>query len=158
MSLSVIFLCLPRSKSTKSFGEALRCLDFGGIGTMATATVLVLLAFEWASDRNPWSSPQVITCLVLGVVFVGLFIFAESRARRPVIPLRFFTHRTRVGAYTAAFFHAISYSGLNYYAPIYFQGVRDQSASESGVSMLPLVLAFALVSTGSGYLITATKR
>lgn len=125
---------------------------------MGVTTVLLLLSFEWASQGIKWSSGQIIACLVTGSVAFVSFLFAEWRASRPVIPLRFFTHRTRIGGYASCFLHAIAYSGMNYYTPLFFQGVKGQSATRSGVSLLPLVLAFAIVSTGSGYLITATKR
>lgn len=74
------------------------------------------------------------------------------------MPLHLFTHPTRIGAYAAAFAHAMGYMGLNYYLPVYFQAVRGQSTSQSGISMLPLVTMFGLASTGAGYLITTTGR
>lgn len=125
---------------------------------MGATTLLLLLAFEWASQGISWASAQVLACIGLSVLSLCIFLYLETKAKRPVIPLRFFSHMTRVGAYGATFLHSFSYSGLNYYSPLYFQGVKGQSASESGVSLLPLVLAFAVVSTGSGYLITTTKR
>lgn len=119
---------------------------------------MLLLAFEWASLGESWGSTRIVFCLLVSSFAFVSFIFAETRAIKPVIPLRFFTHPTRIGAYTSAFFHAIGYMGLNYYLPIYFQAVRGESASQSGISMLPIVLMFGIVSTGAGYLITATKR
>lgn len=146
------------SRPSKTFLEAIKTLDIVGILAIGAATVLVLLAFEWASLGTPWSSPQVLISLIAAVLSLGFFLYAETKATKPVIPLRFFAHPTRIGAYLAAFFHSVGYMGLNYYLPIYFQAVRGQSASESGISMLPLVLMFGIASTGAGYLITATKR
>lgn len=146
------------SRPSKSFLEAIKTLDIVGILAIGAATVLTLLAFEWTSLGTSWSSPQVLISLITAALSLGFFIYAETKATRPVIPLRFFTHPTRIGAYLAAFFHAVGYMGLNYYLPIYFQAVRGQSASESGISMLPLVLMFGIASTGAGYLITATKK
>lgn len=146
------------SRPSKSFREAIKTLDMVGIFAIGAATVLLLLAFEWTSLGTSWSSPQVLISLITAALSLGFFIYAETKATKPVIPLRFFTHPTRIGAYLAAFFHAVGYMGLNYYLPIYFQAVRGQSASQSGVSMLPLVLMFGIASTGAGYLITATKK
>lgn len=146
------------SRPSKSIREAIKTLDIVGILAIGAATVLTLLAFEWTSLGTPWSSPQVLISLITATLSLGFFMYAETKATKPVIPLRFFTHPTRIGAYLAAFFHAVGYMGLNYYIPIYFQAVRGQSASESGVSMLPLVLMFGIASTAAGYLITATKR
>ncbi|POS75852.1 hypothetical protein DHEL01_v205758 [Diaporthe helianthi] len=156
--LIITVLFLNMSRPSKSIREAIKTLDFVGILAIGAATVLVLLAFEWASLGTPWSSPQVLISLVTAALSLGFFIYAETKATKPVIPLRFFTHPTRIGAYLAAFFHAIAYMGLNYYLPIYFQAVRGQTPSQSGISMLPLVLMFGIASTGAGYLITATKK
>lgn len=151
-------LFLDISNPTKSLRELLRNFDILGIASISSATILLLLAFEWASQGISWTSPQVMVSLVLAAITFAGFIVAESRAEKPVIPLGFFTHPTRAGAYTAAFFHAMAYMGLNYYLPLFFQGVKGQSASQAGLSMLPLVLAFGIVSTLSGLLITATRR
>lgn len=119
---------------------------------------MLLVSFEWASLGVSWGSAQIVFCLIISAFSLVIFMFTESRAAKPVIPLRFFTHPTRIGAYISAFFHSIGYMGLNFYLPIYFQAVKGQSASQSGVNMLPLVLMFGIVSTGAGYLITATQR
>lgn len=156
--LVITLLFLNISRPSKSFREAIKTLDIVGILAIAAATVLLLLAFEWASLGTSWSSPQILISLITAALSLGFFIYAETKATKPVIPLRFFTHPTRIGAYLAAFFHAVAYMGLNYYLPIYFQAVRGQSASQSGISMLPLVLMFGIASTGAGYLITFTKK
>ncbi|KAG8162137.1 hypothetical protein KVR01_007902 [Diaporthe batatas] len=156
--LIITVLFLNMSRPSKSIREAIRTLDIVGILAIGTATVLVLLAFEWTSLGTSWSAPQVLISLVTAALSLGFFIYAETKATKPVIPLRFFTHPTRIGAYLAAFFHAVGYMGLNYYLPIYFQAVKGQTPSQSGISMLPLVLMFGIASTGAGYLITATKK
>lgn len=154
----VILLFLNISRPTKSFGESIQYLDWLGILSISLTTIMLLMTFEWTSLGVSWGSFQVVFCLIISVFTFASFIFAETRAAKPVIPLHFFIHPTRIGAYIAALFHSMGYMGLNYYLPIYFQAVKGQSASQSGVSMLPVVLMFGVVSTGAGYLITATKR
>ncbi|KUI72124.1 hypothetical protein VM1G_07633 [Cytospora mali] len=154
--VNILFLNIVRP--TKSLRQSVQNLDLLGILSISTGTIMLLLAFDWASLGDSWGSARIVLCLVISVLALVSFIFAETRATRPVIPLRFITHPTRIGAYVSAFFHSIGYMGLNYYLPIYFQAVKGQSASQSGVSMLPLVLMFGVVSTGAGYLITATRR
>jgi hypothetical protein len=155
---TILFLHISHAESPATAHSALLGLDYAGISAAGIATVLFLLAFEWASEGLSWASAHVLPCLLLGIVFLVLFVLAEARARRPVIPLRFFSHRTRAGAYAAAFLHGIAYSGLNYYTPLFFQGVKGESATESGVDLLALIVTFSITSTGAGYLITATKR
>jgi hypothetical protein len=158
LSLAVIFFFLHTKRPTGSWKAAVQKFDFFGIILIAAATTLILLAFEWAQQGMSWSSSKVLSCLIIGIVVMVAFIFAETRATVPVIPLRLFNHRTRIAGFSATFLHSLAYASLSYYMPLYFQAVKGQNASESGVNMLPVVLAFAIVSTSSGYAITATQR
>lgn len=166
LNLPICFLCLvintlllhsPPANAAPPLAS-LKKLDLCGISLIAFSTIMLLLGFDWASQGMSWGSAQIVLCLCASAFALAVFIFVETKASKPVMPLHLFTHPTRIGAYVAAFVHAMGYMGLNYYLPIYFQAVRGQSTSQSGVSMLPLVTMFGVVSTGAGYLITATGR
>lgn len=137
---------------------SLKRLDLCGISLITFSAAMLLLSFDWASQGMPWGSAQVVLCLTFAAFALAVFVFVERKVSKPVMPPHLFTHPTRIGSYAAAFAHAMGYMGLNYYLPVYFQAVRGQTTSQSGVSMLPLVTMFGLVSTGAGYLITKTGR
>jgi hypothetical protein len=50
------------------------------------------------------------------------------------------------------------FGGAVYYTPIFFQVARGDSATTSGLEMLPLILAVVICSTGSGLIATYTGR
>lgn len=149
---------LPQSSTNATVGRAVRLFDLWGVTALGIGKVLVTLAIQWAIQDETWKSPQVLTTLVSGVVALVGFFPVELSAKSPVVPLGFLKHRTRLGAYVAVFFHSIAFSGLNYWLPLYFQAVRQQTSSESGLSMLPWTLSFAIMSAGTGILIVMMKR
>lgn len=156
--LGINFFYLNISPPVQPSKKRAKGLDWLGISSIASAAILFLLALDWASRGAPWTSPLVLTCLVAAALVFATFVFAEAHAANPVLPLAFFAHPTRIGAYAAALLHAAGYMGLNYYLPVYFQAVRAQGASETGVSMLPFVVMCGTASAGAGYIISKTRR
>ncbi|KAM0807788.1 putative Major facilitator superfamily domain-containing protein [Seiridium cardinale] len=165
MNLPICALCtitisilLPQSNTTATVRGAVRLFDLWGVTAIGIGKVLVTLAFQWVIQNEAWTSPPVLATLISGIVALVGFFPAEMSAESPVLPLGVFQHRTRIGAYIAIFFHSVAFSGLNYWLPMYFQAVRQQTASESGLSILPWTLSFAIMSAATGILIIATRR
>jgi len=58
-----------------------------GWGALTGVTALVLINFAW--NQGPvvgWSTPYTYILLIIGILFLSLFAFAESRATFPLIP------------------------------------------------------------------------
>ncbi|KAK9416329.1 putative Major facilitator superfamily domain-containing protein [Seiridium unicorne] len=134
-ALCTITICilLPQSNTTATVRGAVRLFDLWGVTAIGIGKVLVTLAFQWVIQNEAWTSPPVLATLISGIVALVGFFPAEMSAESPVLPLGVFHHRTRIGAYIAIFFHSVAFSGLNYWLPMYFQAVRQQTASESGL-------------------------
>ncbi|KAI4595837.1 hypothetical protein KJ359_006474 [Pestalotiopsis sp. 9143b] len=155
---ALIWALLPHTNPTATVRRAVRLFDLWGVTAIGIGKVLITLAIQWAIQNSSWQSPQVLTTLIAGAAAVVAFFPAEASAESPVVPLRFFKHRTRFGAYIAVFFHSVSFSGLNYWLPMYFQAVRQQKSSESGLSMLPWTLSFAIMSAATGIIVAKSRR
>ncbi|EXJ81528.1 hypothetical protein A1O1_07592 [Capronia coronata CBS 617.96] len=158
LAFLVIMLFLHMTHPRVRLSEAIRKLDYLGITVTAGATTLILLALQWAQQGAAWSSTRQIAFLVLGGLGFVALPFIEAKVPTPIVPLSLFAHRTRIGAYAASLLHAVAYSGIAYYTPLYFQAVKCQSASAAGVNILPLVISLTIASTASGYLITWTRK
>ncbi|KAI1867358.1 hypothetical protein JX265_000805 [Neoarthrinium moseri] len=153
-----IWVLLPSVHTDPGFRRAFRAFDLCGVMIIGVGKVLVTLGFQWAIQNESWTSPEVLTTLLAGAGALGAFVPVEMSASSPVVPFSFLKHRTRVGSYVSTFFHSIAFSGLNYWLPLYFQAVKQQSASESGISMLAWTLSFAIISAAAGFVIIAMKR
>lgn len=165
MNLPICLVCtilicvlLPHSSTAGTMRRAVQIFDLWGVATIAIGKVLIALAIQWAIQDETWHSPQVLASLITGAAALAGFVPVEMSAESPVIPFQFFQHRTRIGAYVAVFFHSVAFSGLNYWLPMYFQAVRQQTAAESGLSMLPWTISFAIISAATSILVVAIRR
>ena len=94
------------------------------------------------------SDPLVIGSFVIGIVCLTGFLWRESRARHPMMPLRLFKIRNfGIGNLATAFIYAGVSLGLLIVA-LYLQEVVGFSALEAGLATLPVpLLSLALSQT-----------
>jgi EmrB/QacA subfamily drug resistance transporter len=133
-------------------------IDYGGAAVLTAATVCLLLAAVWGGQDYAWQSAQIVGLLAAGVVFAALFVFVETRAAEPIIPLHLF----RNSVFTVTNGAALLVGGVLLvtlvYIPLFVQGVIGGSATNSGVVLIPLLLGWVLTSIISGFVISRTGR
>jgi hypothetical protein len=94
------------------------------------------------------------------VALVGYiaFIWAEWRAKEPIVPLNLFRIRTYAASMVATFFAAFAFFGAIVFLPRWFQIVQGFSPTNSGLAALPLVIGLIGSSIGSGLFVARTHR
>lgn len=132
-------------------------IDYGGIVTIVTAVICLCLALTWGGAEYAWGSWRIITLLVVGgVLFIAFCVIESILALHPIMPLRLFrTRNFSVGA-AVSFFSGMSMTGGYVYLPIFFQLVMEKSASQSGVSMIPMMIGLPFGAILTGILVTKT--
>ncbi|MBL1289205.1 MFS transporter [Streptomyces sp. For3] len=133
-------------------------IDWSGAFFISAAVSLLLLWVTFAGDKYDWVSWQTYTMLGGTVVLIALFLFIESKAREPIIPLRLFRNRTITLASAASLFVGIGMFAGTVFFSQYFQLARDKSPTMSGVMTIPMIAGLFLSSTISGQVITKTGR
>lgn len=153
----LLFLSLP-SPNTPVL-EGLKAIDWAGSLLIVGAAIMILLGLEFGDVTFPWSSATVICLLIFGVLTIGLFILNEWKfAINPVIPLRLFSNRSSVAAYSVFACGFYVQIGLTYYLPLYSQSALGADALESGLHLLPLIVSCSLASAGTGVFIQKTGK
>jgi EmrB/QacA subfamily drug resistance transporter len=133
-------------------------IDYAGAAAIVAGVTSFLLYLNWAGDAYGWGSPKALALVALAVIFAALFVFIESRAAEPIIPLHLFRNSIfSVGSAFTFFVGFAMYGGL-LYLPLYFQTVNGMSPTRSGLAMLPMVLGLFTTSLASGQLISRTGR
>jgi EmrB/QacA subfamily drug resistance transporter len=95
--------------------------------------------------ENSWTSPVTIGALVAGVALLVLLVVTESRAEQPIMPLRLFASRVRVGGYLGRFLYLAAMIGFFFFTTQYLQNVLGFSPLQAGVGFLPMtVVNFAV--------------
>ncbi|KAI7191581.1 putative major facilitator superfamily transporter [Hortaea werneckii] len=147
---------LPTKESDRS---RIRRVDFLGAFFLVATLVLLLLGLNSGGNVVPWNHPLVYISLPLSAVCLGLFIYVEDRvAPEPIIPVRLLLNRSVISACLTNWFVTMGVFAMLYYGPVYFQVVRDLSATEAGALFVPSSIGTALGSLGSGILMRATGR
>ncbi|MCM3265831.1 MFS transporter, partial [Streptomyces thermoviolaceus] len=133
-------------------------IDWAGAFFITAAASLLLLWVTFADDKYDWLSWQ--TCTMVGgtIVLALLFVFTETKAAEPIIPLRLFRNRTIALASAASLFVGVGmYSGTVFFSQ-YFQLARDKSPTMSGVMTIPMIGGLFIASMVSGQIISRTGR
>ena len=110
-------------------------LDLVGLPLIA----LGLLALVWAPVRAPaigWGSGEVIGALTVGAVLIAAFVFWESRAPIPMMPLEYFRRRSFSSAGAVAVLFSFALIGSVFWIAQLLQVGLGYSPLASGVRML----------------------
>ena len=133
-------------------------IDYLGTASSSLAAGCLVLFTSLGGTTYPWGSPRSSPSAVAGVVFTGIFALVERRATEPVLPLHLFSDRTFSVANFVGFIVGFAMFGSITYLPLFFQIVRGESPTISGLQLLPLDGGLLFVSIGSGQIISRTGR
>ncbi|MGH3424958.1 MAG: MDR family MFS transporter, partial [Nocardioidaceae bacterium] len=125
-------------------------IDYAGAVLMAGAVGCLMLVLTWGGRQYDWTSPTILLLAFGVLVLAPLWLFVESRAEEPILPLRLFRDEIFRVNVPLAFLIGIAMFGAVSYLPTYLQLSTGASATKSGLLMLPLMggLLFAAVVTG----------
>jgi EmrB/QacA subfamily drug resistance transporter len=132
-------------------------IDWWGALTLTLGVVPLLLALHDIGETGGWDGSSA-GLLALGAVFVGAFLFVESKAAHPIVPLAMFKDSIiAIGLLNTALSMAAIYS-VTLFVPLFMQSVLHTSAQLSGEILLPLTLTFGVTATATGFLVGKIHR
>lgn len=160
-ALLLIFVAVPENHPKPPVRETIRnieqALDLIGFAIILPTAIMFFMALEWGGQRYAWSSSVVIGLFVgAGVSFILFLVWEYYRGDDAMLP--FSMLRTRIVCSAAAymfFFFGVLFC-FDYYLPIFFQSVEDDTAFLSGVHMLPQVIAQVVFAMVSGVMVQNT--
>ncbi len=156
IGIALIIYCqykMPRIKPTSH-----PIIDYLGIAVIAAASTCLILMTSWGGVEYAWSSPTIIGLGVAGLLLLGLFVFVESRAPEPMLPMRLFRNQVFTLCGILSFIVGFAMFGAMTFLPTFQQYVEGVSATESGLRMMPMVLGLLITSMASGTIVGRTGR
>jgi predicted MFS family arabinose efflux permease len=142
--IAVVAIALvPRLVSESRAETTSRRIDVPG-AVLATGGVLALVDGFLAASHHSWGSPTVVWPLMAGILALAALVVVERRTREPLIPMTFFSNRTRVSANVATAAMASGMFGMFFLLTLYLQGVLGYSALKTGLAYVPF--GFGLIS------------
>jgi EmrB/QacA subfamily drug resistance transporter len=153
VSLVVVARVLPVVRRTHG---ALN-LDWLG-GLVFIAGMIPLLVGLTNKQSAEWADPEVGGLIVIGLALLAVFLFIESRAREPIVPLDLWRDRTYAGSLIATFFVSTGFFAAVVFLPRYYQVVLGESATASGYALMPLLIGVIFSSIVSGQIVARTGK
>ncbi|KAL3421609.1 major facilitator superfamily transporter [Phlyctema vagabunda] len=155
--IMVAFLHNPKQTDWKlSFKEKLARMDILGALFLISAMVCLLLALQWGGNEYAWSDSRVFGSLIGFGLLLAVFVSLQARhADNVTIPFRIITQRTVAASCGFTTTLAMVSSTFSYFLPIFFQAVKGETASGSGVKILPFLMSLTGITLFSGAAITA---
>jgi MFS family permease len=151
VAVAAIYFEFPHMKPQ----GATRRLDWAGFATLIGTVVPLLLALTWATQYG-WTSVRVESLLALSAVMLVAFLYVESAAAEPVIPLVLFRDPIIAICSICAFVLGIGMFGVIIYLPLFMQGVLGVSATQSGNLLTPLMMGAVVGSIVGGQTVSRT--
>ncbi|MFG2515081.1 MFS transporter [Streptomyces sp. NPDC048584] len=133
-------------------------VDWAGAFFVTAAVCMLLVWVTFADDKYSWLSWQTAALVGGAIALTLVFLFVETKAAEPIIPLRLFRNRTITLASLASLFVGIAMFAGTVYFSQYFQLARDKSPTMSGVMTIPMIGGLFVSSTVSGMVITKTGK
>jgi EmrB/QacA subfamily drug resistance transporter len=133
-------------------------IDWLGSLTIASTVVPLLLALIWGGSQYAWSSWQIISLFALSIVMGTVFVLVEKYAADPILPLRLFQKKIFDLSNLIIVVSSAAMFGSILYIPLFFQVVLGQSATNSGLILLPLMGGIVFGSIVSGQIVSRTGK
>lgn len=112
------------------------------LGTLLVSTGLFCLVYGFSNaETHGWGSVATWGMLVAGAVLVAGFVWWQSRAAYPLLPLRVLLDRNRGASFAALFASGAGMFGVFLFLTYYLQQSLGYSALKTGFAFLPLIVA-----------------
>ncbi|MFD7904800.1 MDR family MFS transporter [Kitasatospora sp. NPDC057904] len=154
-----VLVVVAAARTIPSVRAAVRpVIDYLGIALVAVGAGALILATSWGGNQYAWGSATIIGLFAGGAVALGLFCVVETRAAQPMLPMRLFRNPVFAVCSVLSFIVGFAMLGALTFLPTFLQYVDGDSATVSGVRMLPMVIGLLLASIASGNVVSKTGQ
>ncbi|WP_327109430.1 DHA2 family efflux MFS transporter permease subunit [Nonomuraea glycinis] len=132
--------------------KVLARIDWGGVvllsGAMFALVWTIIKAPEWG-----WGDSTTLGFMAAFAVLMAGFIFWQSRARQPLVPLSLFANPSISIGTVLMMMVAFAMFGAMFFLGFFFQGVHGLTPLEAGLRMLPMSAGMIVASPLAGFAI-----
>ncbi|MCX5036245.1 MDR family MFS transporter [Streptomyces coelicoflavus] len=144
-------LHLPRKRSKAR-------IDYPGAALLTVGITAIVLVTTWGGTEYAWTSARIMELIGIGVAALVGFVFWQTRAAEPILPLHIFRSRNFTLMSVIGFIVGFVMFGATLFLPLYQQSVQGASATNSGLLLLPMLGAMLVTSMVAGRVTTNTGR
>lgn len=114
-------------------------LDIVGSVTSTAGMTALVYGIVRSADTG-WTDPITLGAIAVGLLLLTGFLLVQRTAAHPILPLRLFTDRVRVGAYLARFCFIGAMITYFLFVSQFLQDVQGWAALAAGLAFLPMTL------------------
>ncbi|NUW36564.1 DHA2 family efflux MFS transporter permease subunit [Nonomuraea sp. SMC257] len=132
--------------------QTLARIDWLGVVLLSGA----MFALVWSVIKAPewgWGDGKTIGFLAGFAVLIAAFVFWQSKARQPLVPLSLFRNLSVSIGTVLMMMVAFAMFGAMFFLGFFFQGVHGLTPLEAGLRMLPMSAGMIVASPLAGMLI-----
>ncbi|MGW1784817.1 MFS transporter [Streptomyces sp. NPDC002143] len=116
-----------------------------------------LIAFVYGITRggeHGWTNGLTLASFATAAVLLTVFLFVQSRAAEPMMPLRLLKDRNRSGSYVTMLLLGAGMFATFYFLTLYLQLILGYSAVKTGFAYLPFSIGMAAAAGVSSKLVS----
>jgi EmrB/QacA subfamily drug resistance transporter len=152
--IGLIAIAMVLTRFRESLGPQ-AALDFPGLALVAAAS----FALVWALLRGNgagWTSAEVVSALVAGLLLIAAFIGWELRTSAPMIPMRLFQLRPFSAGVIASFLFYAAMYGVLFLLPQFLQTALGNGPLGAGLRLLPWTATLFVTAPVAGAVVNKT--
>ncbi|MFC9913233.1 MDR family MFS transporter [Streptomyces sp. NPDC127197] len=151
LGLISVVLRLPKKRAKAG-------IDYLGVVLLTVGITAIVLVTTWGGTEYAWTSARIMELIGIGVAALAGFVYWQTKAAEPVVPLHIFRSRNFTLMSVIGFITGFVMFGATLYLPLYQQSVQGASATNSGLLLLPMLGAMLVTSMLAGRVTTNTGR
>jgi EmrB/QacA subfamily drug resistance transporter len=133
-------------------------IDYLGAGLLAGGVSALILVTTWGGSEYAWGSATILGLAAVGIALLVLFVWRETKAEEPILPLSLFRSSVFSIANSMGFTIGMTLFGAIIFIPLYLQLVYGASPTSSGLRLLPLMAGLLVAAILSGRWISRVGR
>lgn len=149
MPISVIVLIMGYFTLRKVLPTKKAPVDWSSVLMSVIGFGSMLFGFSSVGNYS-WTDPMVLATLVIGVIFVGFFVWRSLKVKNPLLDFTVFKHSDYTLSVVLVAVAFMSMNGFTLILPLYLQTIRGESPLVSGLTLLPGAIVIGLMNPVTG--------
>lgn len=156
VALAMLTTVLHLPKKERGAGKSR--IDYLGAALLTIGITSIVLVTTWGGTEYAWGSAVIMELIAIGVASLIGFLFVETKAAEPIMPLHIFRSRNFTLMSVIGFLTGFVMFGAVLFLPLFQQSVQGASATNSGLLLLPMLLSMMVVSLIAGRVTTNSGK
>jgi MFS family permease len=133
-------------------------IDYPGAALLSGGVAALIMVATWGGSQYAWGSTTIVGLAVAGAGMLAVFVWWETRAAEPLLPLALFRSSVFSVSNGMGFTIGMAMFGAIVFIPLYLQLVYGASPTGSGLRLLPLMAGLLVAAILSGRAISRLGR